>query len=108
MNKSAKKLRDTYNIVPGAPFYQKTFGLWMCLDTWYENGLPRDTDLDEFFMFDKPGFHPLGQLGWCEGAFVPGFEEKILEDRGEHEVVQDFAGRGVLYFKGKHQGFMPE
>jgi len=108
MIESAKKLRDTYALKAGAPFYQKEFGLWMCLDIWYANGLPRDVDLDEFFMFDKSGFHQLGQLGWCEAAFKPEYEEKILEDRGEHEVVQDTAGRGVLYFKGKRQGFMPE
>ena len=31
-----------------------------------------------------------------------------MEDRGETEVEQDWAGRGVLYFKGRRQGFMPE
>jgi hypothetical protein len=108
MIESARKLRDTYELKADAPFYHKTFGLWMCLDTWHEQGLPKDVDLDEFFMFDEPGFHELGQLGWCEAAFEPVFEEKILEDRGEHEVVQDTAGRGVLYLKGKRQGYMPE
>ena len=33
---------------------------------------------------------------------------KVLEDRGDYEVVQDFAGRHVLYFKGRRDGFMPE
>jgi hypothetical protein len=108
MFKPAKKLRDTYLLKPGVPFYQKSFGLWLCLETWFQNGLPRDIDLNEFFMLDEPGFHPLGELGWCEAAFVPGFEEKVIEDRGAHEVVQDFAGRHVLYFKGRRQGFMPE
>ncbi len=108
MTPSAIKLRDTYAIKPGAPFYQKTFGLWMCIDSWYESGLDRDTDLNKLFMFDEPGFHSLGQLGWCEAAFCPQFDNIILEDRGEHEVVQDFAGRGVLYFKGRRNGFMPE
>ena len=32
----------------------------------------------------------------------------MLEDRGEYEVVQDFAGRHVLCFKGRRSGFMPE
>lgn len=105
---SARKLRDTYAVKPGAPFYQKTFGLWMCLETWYANGLARDTDLDELFMFDKPGFLPLHQLGWCESAFDPVFENEVIEDRGECELVRDRAGRHVLYFKGKRQGFMPE
>lgn len=104
---SALKLRDTYQCKPNAPFYHKTFGFWMCLDTWYEQGLDRDVDLNELFMLDEAGFHELGQLGWCEGAFDPVFEECILEDRGEHELVRDFAGRDVLYLKGRRQGFMP-
>ncbi|MFR5073100.1 MAG: hypothetical protein ACLTDS_13680, partial [Bianqueaceae bacterium] len=40
--------------------------------------------------------------------FCPPFEVKVLEDRGEHEVVQDWAGRHVLYFKNRRDGFMPE
>lgn len=104
----AKKLRNTYELKADAPFYRKTFGLWMCIDTWYEQGLPGNTDIDEFFMFDKPGYYQLGQLGWTESAFEPVFEEKILEDKGDYEVMQDRAGRGVLYFKGRRQGFMPE
>ena len=105
---SAAKLRDTYLCKPDAPFYHKTFGLWMCLDIWYEQGLGRDTDLDDLFMLDEPGYHELGQLGWCESAFVPAFEECVLEDRGRHELIRDFAGREVLCFKGRRQGFMPE
>ena len=47
-------------------------------------------------------------LGWCEAGFEPIFEDKVLEDRGDYEVVQDFAGRSVLCFKGRRNGFMPE
>jgi uroporphyrinogen decarboxylase len=50
----------------------------------------------------------LGRLGWCEAAFAPAFEVKIVEDRGDHEIEQDYAGRHVLYFKGRRNGFMPE
>jgi uroporphyrinogen decarboxylase len=32
----------------------------------------------------------------------------VIEDRGDYELVQDFAGRHVLYFKGRRSGFMPE
>lgn len=109
MHFSAAKLRDVYACKPDAPFYHKTFGLWMCLDQWYERGgLDKNIDLNEFFMFDEPGCYELGQLGWCEAAFEPGFEEKVIEDRGRYEVVRDFAGRSVLYFKGRREGFMPE
>ena len=109
MTDSVKKLRDTYAIKPGSAFYQTTFGLTLCLDHWYEKGgLDRNANLDKLFLFDEWGFHRLTELGWCEAAFEPVFEEKIIEDRGRHEVVQDFAGRKVLYFKGKRHGFMPE
>lgn len=108
MTESARKWRDTYAITPGAPFVQTTFGLWMCIDKWYADGLPRDTDLNNFFMFDPPGKFSMGGLGWCEAAFVPNFDNIVLEDRGETEIVQDFAGRKVLYFKNRRSGFMPE
>lgn len=108
MTGSAGKWRDTYAITPDAPFVQTTFGLWMCIDKWYADGLPRDTDLNKFFMFDPPGKFNMGGLGWCEAAFVPNFDNIVLEDRGETEIVQDFAGRKVLYFKNRRSGFMPE
>ena len=43
-----------------ALFYHKTFGFWMCIDTWYANGLPKDVDLNEFFMFDTRAY----QVNW--------------------------------------------
>jgi Uroporphyrinogen decarboxylase (URO-D) len=107
MCESARKLRDIYAMTPGAPFLKKEFGFY-CLDVWRAQGLPADADLDALFDYDPPGHHALGQLGWCEAAFVPAFDVKVIEDRGEHEVEQDHAGRHVLYFKGRRNGFMPE
>lgn len=104
---AARKLRDTYARTPGAPFVKREFGYY-CLERWYAEGLSRDANFAEVFDYDPPGNHGLGQLGWCEAAFVPCFEEKVIEDRGEHEVVQDHAGRHVLYFTGRRDGFMPE
>ena len=107
MTESARKRRDTYAITPGAPFLRREFG-YFCLDEWYEQGLDRDADLAEVFHYDPLGYHALTGLGWCEAQFVPEFEEEAVEDRGEHEVVQDVAGRHVLFFKGRRSGFMPE
>lgn len=107
MTPSAKKLRDTYAITPGAPLFHREFHYY-CLEEWYEQGLDREADLAEVFGYDAPGNHGLGNLGWCTANFVPGFEEKRIEDRGEHELVQDAAGRYVLYFTGRRNGFMPE
>lgn len=107
MAPSARKIRDNYARVPGAPLVQREFGFY-CLERWAEQGMPQDVPHAELFGYDPPGRHSLGGLGWCESAFVPAFERKILEDRGEHEVVQDSAGRSVLCFKGRRSGFMPE
>jgi len=102
-----RKLRETYDRVPGAPFFRKEFGFY-CLERWYEQGLPREANLSAEFGYDPQADHGLGQLGWCEAGLSPAFETKVLEDRGEYELVQDFAGRHVLCFKGRRSGFMPE
>ncbi len=108
---NARKLRDAYARVPGAPLFRREFGFYS-LEAWKEQGMPEDMPvqdlLKDIFQCDPVGDLKLGQLGWCEGGFNPVFEQKLLEDRGEHEVVQDHAGRAVLCFKGRRQGFMPE
>ena len=106
MCESARKLRDTYTVTPGVPLFRREFGYY-CLEQWKEQGMPEDVPHAELFNFDPGGGHGLGQLGWCESAFQPNFETKVVEDRGEHEVVQDSAGRHVLFFKGRRSGFMP-
>lgn len=110
MASGARKLRDCYERVAGAPLYRREFWLMQhTIDKWQsEEGMPRDVPWGELFHFDPEGKHALGQLGWCEAAFCPGFEHKVIEDRGDHEVVQDHAGRHVLFFKGRRLGFMPE
>ena len=107
----ARKLREAYARVPGAPLFRREFGFYV-MDKWKREGhVPQDvTDgqLRELFLYDPPGDHGLWGLGWCEAAFAPEFEVKVLEPRGEHELVQDRAGRKVLCFKGRRSGFMPE
>lgn len=105
---NVKKLQDFYNQTANAPIYQKEFGFYS-LERWKGEGHITDTtDLNNLFMLDPNTQVSLGELGWCEAAFCPAFEETVLEDRGEHEVVQDFAGRKVLCFKNRRSGFMPE
>ena len=107
---SARKLRAAYRKVPGAPLYRREF--WLMANTvekWQkEEGMPKHVQFDDLFFLDPQGNYSLGQLGWCESQFSPKFEEIIIEDRGECEVVQDFAGRYVLFFKGRRSGYMPE
>jgi uroporphyrinogen decarboxylase len=108
MSPGAKKMRDFYALKPDAPIYQREFGFYS-LDRWKAEGHIKDgDDLGALFGYDPPGVYSLGNLGWCEAGFCPVFEEKILEDQGDYELVQDFAGRGVRCFKGRRSGFMPE
>jgi uroporphyrinogen decarboxylase len=101
-------MRDFYDLKSDAPVYQKEFGYY-CMDAWKAQGFVKEGDnLDELFGFDPPGKYCLGNLGGCEAAFLPAFDVKVLEDQGDYELVQDFAGRAVKYFKGRRNGFMPE
>jgi hypothetical protein len=110
MTEGARRLRAAYERVPGAPLYRREFYIWEeALALWKgSQGMPADAPQEELFQWDVPGNHSLGQLGWCESAFQPGFEVKVLEARGEHELVQDCAGRTLLCFTGRRHGFMPE
>lgn len=110
-----QKIRDFYAIKPDAPIYKKEFGYYV-LDRWIREGHLKPYDavanydayLREVFGFDEPAVNEVTGLGWCEAALCPPFEETVLEDRGEHELIRDYAGRSVLVFKGRRDGFMPE
>jgi uroporphyrinogen-III decarboxylase len=107
MPEHVRKLRDTYEMVPGASLFKREFGYY-CLDEWKEQGMPQGVPFAKLFDYDAEAKHSLSQLGWCEAAFSPAFEDKLIEDRGDHEVIQDHAGRHLLVFKGRRNGFMPE
>lgn len=108
---AARRRRDAYAITPGAPFLKNEFGYY-CWEQWKQQGMPdikeSSPEAKALFHYDDSGTYGLWGLGWCEPDYVPQFEVKILEDRGDTEVEQDWAGRHVLYFKGRRQGFMPE
>lgn len=117
MYPSAAKLRDAYERKPDAPIFQNEFGFFS-FDRWKREGylqgdhdewnLEWDPYLRELFGFDEIGHHSLMGCAWVNAAFFPEFEEIVVEDRGDYEVVQDMAGRQVLFFKGRRNGFMPE
>ncbi|MDR0474486.1 MAG: hypothetical protein LBH43_12535 [Treponema sp.] len=111
MTIGARKIRDFYAHIPDAPIYQEEFGFY-ALDLWKTEGWiapnASKADLGKLFGYDPPGKFFLGNLGWCEAGFNPVFEEKVIEDQGSYELVQDFVGRSVKYFKGRRNGFMPE
>jgi len=105
---SIQKTRDFYAQKKGAKIPQNEFGYYS-LDRWISEGhIKGQDDLTEMWGAEERGIEYFWNLGWCEAQFMPWFETKVLEDRGEYELVQDNAGRGVLCFKGRRHGFMPE
>ncbi len=113
--KAVEILKNNYNRVPGSRIYRKEWGFYS-LERWIGEGyLPEgttDASIKDIFrqkdLFDEEARHRITDLGGIESPFIPWFEVKVLEDLGEHERVQDNAGRKVLYFKGRRDGFMPE
>lgn len=74
------------------------FNFWdETLPLWHEQGLPRHVtreNSDDFFGLDR-----LLNGGTSTGVsadLAPAFEEVVLEDRGDHEVVQQTDGVRVL------------
>jgi len=102
------KMKDFYSFKPDARIVQEEFGFYS-IDKWRRDGfLDYNTDINELFGYDPNAKLMLWRTGGITAPFLPGFEEKVLEDRGDHELVSDYAGRKVLYFKGRRDGFMPE
>jgi hypothetical protein len=88
------------------------FGYWdETIVVWYEQGLPRqviqtdDQVFHDFFGLDFPIRRASSPVG-VEVGLVPPFEEKVFEDRGDHEVVQQEDGVRVL--RKKFMGSIPK
>jgi len=107
LQEAVQKTRDFYSMKKDAKIIQREFGYY-CMDKWIADGhLKGNEDLAELFGFDKGAVIQAGGLGWCEAEFKPIFKEEVLETTEEYELVRDFAGRHVLFFKGRRNGFMP-
>ena len=77
------------------------FGYWDdTLVAWHEQGLPREIDTlpkaDVYFGFAPRGHVPVSQ------GLLPGFERRVLEEQGDHVVMQDEHGATcVVHASGK-------
>ncbi len=88
------------------------FGFWTeTIDEWKKQGLPanvvyqkapgaREKNTDQFFGMDAYCGGPGGHVD-----LMPGFETRVIEDRGDHEVVQQADGVRVL--RKKYMGSIP-
>ena len=106
MHPDAVRLRDIYARKPDAPIVMREFGFYS-LDRWKNEGMTSITETLHSLGCCEEGQISLRNMGWCEAEFYPRFEEKVLSQDGDHELAQDYAGRKVLYFKGRRNGFMP-
>lgn len=85
------------------------FGFWPeTIEIWHDQGLPASitgghdtTSTNQFFGMDQyyGGLFP--GVGLC-----PTFESKVIEDRGDHELLQQ--GDGVVVLKKKFMSSIPE
>lgn len=105
-----ERMRATYEFRPVDRLYRTEFSIWPeAIERWKGEGLPQDWQESNLFMYDPQAvFHSGLGLGWCEPPFLPPFEAKVLEVIGDHEIIQDVAGRWLRVFKGRRHGFMPD
>ena len=107
---SPERMRATYEFRPVDHLYRREFYIWEeALARWREEGLPEDHGATNLFNYD-PGYNtsPGANLGWCEPPLVPAYESKVIQDEGNYEIIQDWAGRWLKVFKGRRHGFMPD
>ena len=85
-----------------APIYD--FNFWEeTLVIWHDQGLPDDVNCDnsdDFFGMDS--FHHTG----ATVDLAPAFETLVIEDRGDHEIIQQPDGVRVL--RKKFMGSIPQ
>lgn len=84
------------------------FGFWEeTLVLWHDQGLPAGVDAtnsDAFFGMDF-GIDAIIAATGVEVGLVPAFEEKVIEDRGDYQIVQQIDGVWVL--RKKFMGSIP-
>jgi len=103
-----QKTRDFYSMKKDAKIIQSEFGYYS-LNRWIDEGHIKSVeDINKICGIEGSAMNYMSGLGWCEAEFCPYFDVKVIEDRGDYELEQDHAGRHVLYFKGRRNGFMPE
>ncbi len=106
---AAERYHATYRFAPVDHLIRREFYIWEeAIERWIGEGLTKDhAQHARIFGLDEPGQAILGNLGWCEPAFVPAIQEKVLQETAEYQVIRDIAGRTVKFFKGRRHGFMP-
>ncbi|MHB1000338.1 MAG: uroporphyrinogen decarboxylase family protein [Armatimonadota bacterium] len=105
-----ERIRATYDFKPLDHLIRTEFYIWEeALTRWKDEGLPDNWAEQNLFNYEPTGYVTTGvNLGWCEPAFMPLFESKVIESTDDYEIIQDVAGRWLKVFKGRRHGFMPD
>jgi len=88
-----ERLLATYRFQPVDRVPDFEFGAWeQTITRWHSEGMPQGSNnmwvaIDEYFKPDSGG----GGIGINIGL-KPGFEHKVLEEKGDHIIVQDGDG----------------
>ena len=106
---SVERIRATYELEPVDHLFRREFYFWpQALERWKTEGMPEDWRERNLFGFDpSPWVGQPVHLGWCDCPFMPAYEEKVLEDDGRTQIVQDSSGQVKRVMKGMVHGFMP-
>jgi uroporphyrinogen decarboxylase len=107
---AGERLRATFERRPVDHLVRREFYIWAeAIERWKAEGLPEDWREQNIFGFDPPSVAEVGlQMGWCEPPFLPAYEERVVQDEGDTEIIQDASGRWLRVFKGRRHGFMPD
>lgn len=91
-------------------------GFWpTTLKGWRKEGLDTDfnpekygRDLDEYFGFDKMVWMPQEIAGACISPFAPRFDEEIIEEDQNCQIIRDGDGIIKKVFKNNEDASMPQ
>jgi len=101
-----ERLRATYERRPLDRLVRTEFGWWPETERrWRREGLAGDCA--EAFALDPMPFATLATQGWCDSPFVPPFEVRVLERRGDYEIRRDESGRVLQVPVGRWSDVMP-
>ena len=89
---AGQRLRATYAFEPVDHLVRREFYIWSeAIQRWKAEGLPDDYAERDLFHFDPGGMANVNlAMGWCEPPLLPAYEEKVIEDEGATEIIQDF------------------
>ena len=101
---SRKRFLATMHYQPRDRVPWGEMGFWPeTLEVWYEQGMPEDVHLADYFGFDR-----LRVKVGVSLDLVPGFKPQTLQETDEYRVVRRSTGVVAKEFKGPHSFRMPQ